>query len=210
MPKTPEEIAAEEAAAKAAADKAAAEKAAADAANGFPSETPLDQMTAEQREAYWKHQARKHEGTAKARQDYDQLKADSEELAKLRAANATDEEKARDEARREGENIGAARYLKQAVMGRFQGLTGKDTAEIDTIFAHVDPNTFTDASGDIDADALAKYAATFGSKDDDGTPPADPVRDALNRQQRPSSAGGGGGGSISELKQQRKEALQKK
>jgi hypothetical protein len=177
--------------------------------HGYPQNTPLEQMTAEQREAYWKHQARKHESTVKARQDYDQLKADSEELARVRAANATDEEKAREEARREGENIGAARYLKQAVMGSFQGLTGKTKDEIDTIFAHVDPSTFTDDKGDIDTDALEKYAATFGAKDGANIPPTDPVRAALERTQNPGAAGGGGGGSIAELKQQRKEKLQK-
>jgi hypothetical protein len=177
---------------------------------GFPANTPVAEMTTEQQVAYWKHNARKHEKTATARADYDQLKADSAELAQLRAANATEQDKALDEARRDGENIGAARYLKQAVMGRFQGLTGKDTAEVDTIFAHVDPTSFTDANGDIDADALAKYAATFGKKEDGNIPPTDPVKAALERTQNPGAAGGSGGGSIAQLKQQRKEAHQKK
>lgn len=178
--------------------------------NGYPANTPVAEMTAEQQAAYWKFHARKHEKTATDRADFDKFKADSAELAQLKAANATDAEKALDEARREGETIGAERYLKQAVMGRFEALTGKDADEVATIFAHVDPTTFTNNDGDIDADALAKYAATFGPKAGGNTPPVDPVRAALERQQRPGAAGGGGGGSIAELKQARKERLQKK
>src|SRR5690349_19240148 len=35
-----------------------------DPPTGFPADTPLTEMTVEQREAYWKHQARKHESRA--------------------------------------------------------------------------------------------------------------------------------------------------
>lgn len=46
---------------------------------GYPDGTPLEQMTGEQREAYWKHQARKHEDRVKS---YGGLTA--EELTALR------------------------------------------------------------------------------------------------------------------------------
>lgn len=199
MPKTPEELAAEQAAA----DKAAADKATADAANGFPSETPLDQMTAEQREAYWKHQARKHQKRAEDRADFDKYKADSEELEKLRTANATDEEKAREEARREGENIGAARYLKEAIKGRFQGLTGKTDDEVETIFAHVDATSFVSTTGDIDVEKLKSYSHTFGTAAGGGQQEQDPVAAALARQRQ--TPGGGAAGSVAELRRQRVE-----
>ena len=204
MPKTPEEIAAEE---KAAADKAAADKAAADKAaaeNGFPADTPLEQMTVEQREAYWKDKAQKHEKRAKARSDYDQMKADSEELAALKAANATAEEKALEEARRQGENIGAGRYLKEAVKGRFQGITKKTDDEIEVIFEHVDAASFTDEKGDIDTVKLAAYAATFGSPDKHTE---DPVAAALARQRHVAD---GTGSSIADKRRAVRESMTKK
>lgn len=211
MPKTAEEIAAEKAAAdKTAADKAAADKAALEASRGFPAETPIEQMTAEQQAAYWKFQARKHENEAKSRADYDQLKAASEELAQLKAANQTEQEKAlneaRDEARRQGEVIGAERYLKDAVMGRFQALTGKSDDDVAKAFAHVDAHSFVDDQGDLDVDALTEFAGTFGAANT-GTP-ADPVKAALERQRTGAAAGGSGSGSITEMRKARLEKLQ--
>jgi hypothetical protein len=211
MPKTPEEIAAEQVAAdKAAAEKAAAEKAAAEAANGFPGGTPLEHMTVEQQTAYWKHQARKHEGTAKARADYDDLKAKAEELENLKAESQTEQERAlsqaREEARREGENLGAARYLTDAVQGRFQALTQKTDEEIATIFEHVDAKSFTDEKGDIDVTKLKGFAETVGGTTSSQAP-ADPVRAAMERQRQ--TPGGGHTGSIAEMQRQRVEELSK-
>lgn len=69
---------------------------------GFPESTPLAQMTAEQREAYWKHQARKHEQRARERADYDDLKAKAAKLDEIEAANKSELEKER-EARQRAE-----------------------------------------------------------------------------------------------------------
>lgn len=204
MPKTPEEIAAEE---NAAADKAAAPAAAKEAADaaGFPASTPLEQMTVEQREAYWKDKARKHEAIAKSRSDYDQMKADSLELAALKEVNATAEEKALEDARRQGEVIGAERYLKEAVKGRFQGITKKTDAEVETIFEHVDAGSFVDDEGDIDIAALTAYAATFGTSEK--KPSEDPVAAALARQRHATD---GVGASIAEKRRQVRESMTKK
>lgn len=49
-----------------------------DGDRGFPANTPIAQMTAEQREAYWRFHARKHESTARSTQA---------ELDRLRTAN---------------------------------------------------------------------------------------------------------------------------
>jgi hypothetical protein len=178
---------------------------------GFPDGTPLEQMTEAQQIAYWKHQSRKHEQTAKSRADYDDLKSKADELAQLKAANQTEQEKAlneaRDEARRQGENIGAERYLKDAVMGRFQALTGKSDEDVAKAFAHVDAHSFVNDKGDLDVDALKEFAGTFGPADGNDTP-ADPVKDALARQRTGAAAGGSGSGSINEMRKARLEKLQ--
>ncbi|KQQ22539.1 hypothetical protein ASF48_04975 [Rathayibacter sp. Leaf299] len=172
---------------------------------GFPKDTALEQMTVEQREAYWRHYARRHEATVKSRGDYDQLKADSEELARIRAEGQTDQEKALEEARRDGENLGAQRYLRDAVIARFIGLTGKTDEEAATAFAHVDVATFTGQDGSINTDALAAFAGTFGTKQTTPIPPSNPVMEALERQRQQQA--GGGSGSIREMQRQRREAL---
>lgn len=199
---TPEEIAAE---AKAAADKILADKAAADALNGFPSDTAVADMKPEEQAAYWRAESKKQQKKADEKSDYDKLKADSEELARVKAKNATDEEKAIEEARREGENIGAERYLKDAVKGRFQALTGKTDEEVETVFAHVDPKSFVDEKGDIVAGKLKTFAEGFGKKDEGGKH-KDPVAEALERQRQAAS---GSGSSISEKRKATRESMTK-
>jgi hypothetical protein len=179
---------------------------------GFPADTPLAEMTQEQQLAYWQHQARKHERRASSRADYDQLKADSEELAALRAANQTDAERAleeaREEARREGENLGAQRYLRDAVIGRFQRLSGMDDAETSATFADlgIDPSQFVKQDGDLDVERITKLAARVAPAGATQTSSSDPIRDAMERQQQ--KPGATSGGSIAEMARLRVAELQ--
>jgi hypothetical protein len=76
---------------------------------GYPQGTPLEQMTGEQREAYWKFHARKWEQNAKEKGDYDALKSKAGQYDQLVASQATEQEKAILEARAEGERTATAR-----------------------------------------------------------------------------------------------------
>lgn len=76
--------------------------AAGDTDRGYPENTPLVEMSVEQREAYWRHHARKWEDTAKARADYDELKTRAEQYDALLATTQTDHERAVEEARKAG------------------------------------------------------------------------------------------------------------
>lgn len=60
---------------------------------GYPQGTPLEQMSAEQRESYWKYHARQWESRAKERNDYDALKAKADAHDQLVASQATETEK---------------------------------------------------------------------------------------------------------------------
>jgi hypothetical protein len=80
-----------------------------DADRGYPQGTPLEQMNAEQREAYWKYHARQWETRAKERNDYDAVKAKAGQYDQLVASQATDQEKAITAARAEGERSATAR-----------------------------------------------------------------------------------------------------
>lgn len=180
---------------------------------GFPADTPVAEMTTEQQLAYWQHQSRKHERRASSRADYDDLKAKADELAALKAANQTDAEKAleeaRDEARREGENLGAQRYLRDAVIGRFQRLTGMDDDETTEAFGDlgIDPAQFVKQDGDIDVDRITKLAARVApAGGTTQTTPSDPIRAAMERQQQ--KPGATSGGSIAEMARLRVAELQ--
>lgn len=173
---------------------------------GFPANTPWRDMTAEQQSAYWRHQSQGWEQRAKGRDDYDTIKAERDRLA---AANLTDEQRAAqeaiDEARRDGENTGAERYLSAAVRAHFQRLTGLDDEKTTTAFRHVRPESFTDQQGEIDTTALQEFASTFGTDGGAGSgTPTDPI---LQQQQRQQQPGAGGTPSIAEATRQREEEL---
>jgi hypothetical protein len=173
---------------------------------GFPANTPWRDMTAEQQSAYWRHQSQGWEQRAKGRDDYDAIKADRDRLA---AANLTDEQRAAqeaiEEARRDGENTGAERYLSAAVRAHFQRLTGLDDEKTTTAFRHVRPESFTDQQGEIDTTALQEFASTFGTNGGAGSgAPTDPI---LQQQQRQQQPGAGGTPSIAEATRQREEEL---
>lgn len=129
--------------------------------SGFPANTPLSEMTAEQREAYWKDKARKHETTAKARGDYDAVKA---ELDRLKAATQTDAERAVEAAKTEASTAAKAearnQYVPLLVSAKLEAaLAGRMPA--DKIAAQVDfldHTKFLTDSGEVDTDKVKQYA----------------------------------------------------
>jgi hypothetical protein len=189
--------------------KTKADKATAAAAflaeQGFPQNTPVADMTDAQQASYWRAESKKQQKRTEGL-DLDKLRKDSEDLEKLRKHGLDDHQRAIEEAtenaRREGENIGAEKYLKDAVTARFQHLTGKTDEEVATTFAHVDPKSFTDDAGVIDVTKLKAFADTFGTSSSNSI--SDPVREALERNRQ---HGGGGGGSVSDIREQAKERL---
>lgn len=183
-----------------------------DSTLGFPAETSVAEMTPEQQAAYWKHQSKAQQKAREtAERERDTFKPKADQFDQLEQQSLSDQEKAlntaRDEARREGEVLGAGRYLKEAVKGRFQALTGKSDEEVETAFAHVDAQSFATDGGDLDLDAIKKFADTFGSKAPAGGDP-DPVRTAIARMSGGTGSSGGNAGSVADIRQQRLERLQ--
>lgn len=200
----------QKAADKAAADKAIADKAVADALAkqnelGFPANTPVAEMTDAQQAAYWRNESKKQQAIADSRKDYDEKAEKAAAHDTYVAEHATDEEKAREQARREGEVIGAEKYLKDAVVGKFQALTGRTDEEVAATFEHVDPKSFLDDKGEIVAEKITAFAATFGLKAAGGK--EDAVAAALARTR---TAGGGTGTSIAEKRKEVRESMTQK
>lgn len=128
---------------------------------GFPADKPISEMTDAQQAAYWKHQARKHETTSKARADYDTVKAERD---KIKAASQTEAEKAVEAAKAEASTSAKVearnQYVPQLVAAKLEAaLAGKMPA--DKIAAQVDfldHTKFLTDTGEVDTDKVKQYA----------------------------------------------------
>jgi hypothetical protein len=160
--------AADAAAAKAASDAKAAADAAKSGEKGFPEGTPLEQMSVEQREAYWKHHARKHEDAVKSMGDYQSLKDKASQYDALVAASQTEQERAVEAAKAEGRTAGKAEVTPLIVRTEIKaqaalaGMT--DAAALKALTDRLDTTTFLNDKGDIDPDEVEKYVKSIVTK----------------------------------------------
>lgn len=130
--------------------------------HGFPDKTPIKDMSVEQQAAYWKHQARKHEDTAKARADYESVKAERDQL---KQAGMTDAEKAIESARAEGLQAGRAESVKSVTKAKVEAALsrrGLDEKRVAAIVGPLDHTYFLTDSGEVDAAKVSDYASGFG------------------------------------------------
>lgn len=158
--------------------------------NGFPTGTPLEQMTPDQQIAYWKHYSRQHEATVKARADYDDLKAKAAELDQYKAANATEHEKAVAAAAAQARQDALKEVTPRLVSAAFQVATqGRLTLEqLNTALEPLDMSKFLDAAGNVDNTKVAAHAALLAP-----AVPETPKFPDLGQGKRP----GGSGPSVS-------------
>ena len=122
-----EEKAKAEADAKAKAEAEEKAKAEAEAkGEGFPADTAPEDMTQEQQTAYWKHQARRHEQSAKRLGDVtlEQYKAQQTELEQLRRDKMSDSDKALDDARKAGREEERKALQPKMVQAAFDAAIG--------------------------------------------------------------------------------------
>jgi hypothetical protein len=174
---------------------------------GFPANTPVAEMTADQKAAYWRHEAKKQQRIADSRKDYDTVK---QERDNLKAAHATDEDRAIEAAKQAGAAEATSKHLKTAVRGHLLALTQRPKEDIDKALEFIDVTRFATENGDLDDEKLEAFAQTLGTgAPGGGNPPADPIREALDRQRQQGggSGGGQGGGSIAAQEQLEYERL---
>ena len=122
-------------------------------------------MTGDQREAYWKFHARKHEERATATADRDTIAA---ELTALKARTQTNEERAVEAAKTAAKADGRREMLPALVQAEFRAAAGGRLTreQIEVILAPLDPTKFLTADGgQVDTDKVQKYV--------DGIAPAD-------------------------------------
>lgn len=135
----------------------------------FPANTPVADMTPDQRAAYWQDKARKHENTWKSVVDKnltpEQVLQMQERLNAADRARLTDQERALEDAkaagRTEAEQVVARQYQERLVAAEFRAaLAGTRTAE--QITALVDPldhTKFLTPTGDVDTVKVSNYVA---------------------------------------------------
>lgn len=140
-------------------------------------------MTVEQREAYWKHQARRHEKTVKDRSDYDELKAKAADADKLRKERETETQKQIREAGEKARADALAESTPRLVQAEFRAAAGGriDAERLATLTEDIDLGRYVRADGSVDLDKVAaKVAAWAPPKDDPRTVKPDPTQGARN------------------------------
>jgi len=134
--------------------------------NGFPANTPIEQMNGEQREAYWRHYARKHEGTVKAfggltPDELTQLRDKAGKHDQLERDLLTGTEKAVAEAQDAAAADVAAVYVPRLVNAELKAaaaLKGISAESLSTALEYVDPAKFLNAKGeDVDTAKVTAF-----------------------------------------------------
>lgn len=149
---------------------------------GYPADTPLAEMTPEQREAYWKHQARKHETRANARQDYDDIKAERDQL-KQATETASDKaiREAKQAARLEALAEAAPRLVAAEFRAAAKGVLTKE--QVDELLEDLNTAKYLDDKGEVDVVRIERKVAAFA--------PSGGADGAGGRQGRHADAGQG-------------------
>lgn len=132
--------------------------------HGYPDSTPVKDMTVEQQAAYHQHHSRKWEQRAKARDDYDDIKAERD---RLKQAGMTDAEKAIEDARNEGRAAGRAESVKTVATTKIEAALSRRGLTEERIAALVGPldhNYFLTDTGEVDAAKVSNYASGFGQE----------------------------------------------
>lgn len=160
--------------------------------SGFPANTPVAEMTDKQAAEYWKHQARKHEGRVKSMGDYDTLKANSEQYAKLVEASKTEQEKAIDSAKAEARTATLREVGSRLVDAQITAVSagrmsdGMRTALLDGL----DRSRFLTADGDVDADKVKAFVDGIAPAGAGTTKPVDLGQGKRGGNAAPSLADG--------------------
>lgn len=142
---------------------AAAPVTGAEADRGYPQGTPLEQMSGDQREAYWKYHARKWETRATEKSDYDALKAKAGQYDQLAASQASQTEQQIAAARAEGYQQAAAKaavvLVDAHVRAGLQSRLGPD--QVEALAGNLSHQHFLAADGlSVDAAKVAAFVNT--------------------------------------------------
>lgn len=168
---------------------------------GFPANTPVAEMTAEQQAAYYRHQQQKWQGRFKnlvGDRSFDEAKADLDAYAEYKKSQQTPAEQQLEQRYAQGKadataeaNTKAAKAILSATLAAQE----LPQAEIDGIVEPLDLTKFFTEDGDVDIDKLSAYGKRFA--------PAGKARDRRDygggrRQERSGGRAGASGAAEAE------------
>lgn len=170
---------------------------------GFPANTPLTDMTAEQRAAYWRAESKKHQKTAesytKTGLTADEVQGVADKREQDRLAALSDAERAAETARAEGRAQAESSHLAFAVEAQVAAMTmrpGEDYAaavtRVKSALTFVDVTKFTGDDGRLDAAKIQSFATSLGQSVPAPTPQpgGDPLSHVLSGHQSQSPSSG--------------------
>lgn len=147
---------------------------------GYPLSTPLEQMSGEQREAYWKHQSKKHEGRVKSLggvtpEELAELREAKAERDAAKAENATAAEKLAAQAAEKATADTRAVLQPALIEARLDAAAARAGVGEDALRAAVefiDVQKFLATDGTVDAAKVSAFVASITPAK--GTPPPAP------------------------------------
>jgi len=135
---------------------------------GFPADTPLAEMTEDQRNAYHRHMREQNKQRARewkavtGDRTPEQLRAELDELNRLRTERMTDAERAVEAAREEGRRLEAAKFAPRLARMAFEGaLSHVDEDRRKVLLDTIDLSKVITEDGDVDTDKVRTLAATL-------------------------------------------------
>lgn len=135
---------------------------------GFPENTPVAEMTVEQRAAYWEHQSKKHEGRNRdllkitGGKYGDELREQFDELGRLRTEHMSDGEKAVEQAKAEGRREASLALAPQMFD---VALSHVDEDRRKVLIDSIDLSKVLNTDGTIDTDKVTTLASTIAPAD---------------------------------------------
>ena len=154
--------------------------------HGFPADTPVVEMTLEQQANYWKFHARKHEGKARERADYDDQKALADKWREHEQNNKAPEQKVIDQHVETARAAERAKLAPRLVRAEFKAEAAARVPEalLDAFLEDINHTTYLLDNGEVDVEKVKKrVTALSANAAPQKTPPP-------NHQGYRSNAGG--------------------
>jgi len=173
-----------------------------DGDKGYPSDTPVAEMTADQRAAYWEHHSKKHESMLKAeRRERGNITADELKALREKAKRAddldyelgSDKDKAVADARKQATDETRGEFVPKLVQAEFRAANAGrlDADQLTALIEDLDLSKFVLDTGEVDVDRIAE-------KIDALAPAADDTHEGKETRRRgpsPTGSGNRGGGA---------------
>lgn len=139
---------------------------------GYPQDTPLAEMTTDQQLAYWKHQSRKHERTAKERADYDDVVAKARQWDEQQKASMSDQDRLIQQARNEALAEARRENAEKLVTAEFRAAArGVDEKVLEGFLEDLNYSRYIGEDASVDTARITERVKSLPQAGPAGPPP---------------------------------------